>query len=505
MTKVASGIIVLDGLPNIEERIGKLTARVNESKDDIPFVLLDCHDESIRKIDRALMETGETLTLLSNSEVLTQPGKGSGRFVADLADGPTKRALKGTSPLRSLLVVGSGMLNHAQLALVDDEGKTHARADLTVLTPDGAGRTVTLVSLQGLRGYDKALPALSAYLRGPAPEKDHGIADLADMLFPEHESYDPKPETAIAPDEIAYDAANDIIRTHLAVARRNEVGIIADHDSEFLHDYRVALRKIRSVISLFRGSYGDAQTADLKRRFSDLMAPTGRLRDLDVYLLGRDAFYDLLPESLHDGLRLMFDIFTRERRREHRKFVKLLQNPQYRIALAELEVLFAQGSGPEPGPEAAHPAQDYACGLIWHRYRKVCKIAARITEETPDEEVHELRINCKKLRYLIELFAPLFPRGRLKALLSPLRELQENLGLFNDYSVQQAALQDFLAHHPLKAQQDERAMATSIGALIAILHQRQAQERARVVKSFEAFDSPATRREFASLFRRKGA
>lgn len=48
-------------------------------------------------------------------------------------------------------------------------------------------------------------------------------------------------------------------------------------------------------------------------------------------------------------------------------------------------------------------------------------------------------------------------------------------------------------------------MATSIGALIATLRQRQLLERANVVSSFAQFDSPVIRREFAGLFRGKGA
>ncbi|MDS9469199.1 CHAD domain-containing protein [Paracoccus sp. MBLB3053] len=505
MKKAVNDVIILEGMPETDDRIGKLATKLSERRDAVPFALLDCHDESIQKSGQILIEAGQMLILHRRDETLTQPARREANFVADLADGPVKRALNGTSPLRSLLVVGSGTLSHSQIALIDDEGKTHARADLSHLRPAGEGRDVTLASLHGLRGYDKALASLADHLRGAEAQGSHLLGDLVGMLFPKHEPYDPKPETIIAPDQGAYDAANDIIRVYLSVARQNEAGIIADHDSEFLHDYRVALRKIRSVISLFRGVYEVEQTEKLKARFSELMAPTGRLRDLDVYLLGRDTYYDLLPETLHGGLALMFDIFKRERRQEHRKIARLLESPHYRAGMAELENLFPPGSGPARGLDADHPALDYACGLIWKRYRKVCKIAAAIDDETPDEEVHELRINCKKLRYLMELFAPLFPRGEMKAILTPLKELQENLGLFNDYSVQQGSLQYFLSHHPSKGERDERVMATSIGALIALLHQRQMQERARVVSSFAHFDSPAIRRQFLTLFRGKGA
>ncbi|MCX8955640.1 CHAD domain-containing protein, partial [Ruegeria sp. NA] len=77
------------------------------------------------------------------------------------------------------------------------------------------------------------------------------------------------------------EVAAKIIQTYLRVARQNEEGVIADIDTEFLHDYRVSLRKIRSVISLFKSVLSVAQTAELKRVFSDLMTRTVPLRDLD--------------------------------------------------------------------------------------------------------------------------------------------------------------------------------------------------------------------------------
>lgn len=300
LTAAATCTFLLEQLPETEWRIGKLSVRLREADEARPFTLLDFHDGAIRDSGQILIEAGFNL-MLHGKDAITQPARRSGNFVADLMAGPVKSALSDISRLRSLLVVGSGNLRHSQLALVDDEGKTRARADLIRLHPQGSGQKVTLATLHGLRGYDKAFLALSAYLQGASPARD--VAALAGMLFPEHEPYDPKPEVRILPDDLAYDAANEIIRIHLAVARRNEAGIIADHDSEFLHDYRVALRKIRSVISLFRGTYGEEQTADLKRRFSDLMDPTGQLRDLDVYLLERDAYFALLPETMHDGLR----------------------------------------------------------------------------------------------------------------------------------------------------------------------------------------------------------
>ena len=72
----------------------------------------------------------------------------------------------------------------------------------------------------------------------------------------------------------------------------------------------------------------------------------------------------------------------------------------------KLAALFADLKRLEPGPNADRGAYGYACALIWKRYRKVCKLARSITPDTPDEIVHDLRIDCKKLRYLMEFFRP---------------------------------------------------------------------------------------------------
>src|SRR5690606_30875457 len=104
---------------------------------------------------------------------------------------------------------------------------------------------------------------------------------LYDALFPALSNQANKAEVSLASDTTAIQATNRIIATQLQAACAAEAGIIADHDTEFLHDYRVHLRKIRSLLSLFKGVYDEALGNHLKTQFSALMAPTGKLRDLD--------------------------------------------------------------------------------------------------------------------------------------------------------------------------------------------------------------------------------
>lgn len=265
------------------------------AQDRRAFSIRDSFDQSLRLSHRLLLEDGERIELLSASGgAVTQRAAPEARFVAEFADGPVKEALSDLSPLRALLPVAAGNARSGRLALVDDEGKTRARALLRELEP-AEGEAVLLVTTQGLSGYDRALRDLIARIRA-CGGTSLSAGNLYRMIDPACIAYNPKPVIEVGRNETAFDAATDLIAGYLPVARANEAGIIADLDTEFLHDYRIALRKIRSVLSLFKGVYDPEQTMELKARFSALMAPTGQLRDLDVYLLDRQRFFDLVPD-----------------------------------------------------------------------------------------------------------------------------------------------------------------------------------------------------------------
>lgn len=500
-------VLILSGeLPDEDLGTGiePLHLEVRNIGDHTSFELLDTHVGSVRRADQLLLRSGKQLTmLLGAGQVMSQDASPKHRFVNELDDGPVKSALQHAPRLRSLLSAGSGTISHRDLSVTDDDDKTLARARLTTLFPEGDGQAITITDLQPLRGYGKAMDQLRAHLEAAADSAPNRSADLAAMLFPDQVRYDAKPDVAIAMDDTAGHTANRIIAAYLQVARQNEAGIIADHDTEFLHDYRVALRKVRSVLSLFKGAYSEERTAEFKRIASELMAPTGRLRDLDVYLLAQDDYFAMLPETLHEGLGLMFGMLRKERRKTHRRLSARLVSDEYDSTMRAFMAAFADPDGAGRGPEAGTGIGDFGSRLIWKRYRKVCRLARTITADTPDEQVHELRILCKKLRYLMEFFAPLYPAAAVKPILKPLKRLQDNLGLFNDYSVQQTFLQDFLDRHEPLGHKRDLALAQSIGALIAVLHERQKEERARIMTSFLKFDGAEIRSRFGALFHDK--
>lgn len=477
-----------------------LTFAVDDTASATSFRLLDTFDGQIASKGLLLGLTPEALVLLDGDTVIRQD-PAEPNYLARMPVGPVTESLAGVvSPLRTLMPLAQGSLTHGSLRVLDDYEKTHLRGEVWIL--EAEGRCVSLGTLRALRGYDKSLKRLANTFE--ARDALLSVFGACALLRGEDPRLIGKVRMRMTPDETAFGAANDIIATQLAVARRNEAGVIGDLDIEFLHDYRVALRRVRSVISLFKGVYAPDQTAALKMRFSAIMARTGALRDLDVYLQEQDRYMDLVPEAFRPGIAKLFASLAAGRDAAQAELAGDLRSDDYEREITALVRLFDKPKRLAKGPQADRNALDFARKLIWKRYRKVCAIAREIGELTPDDTVHELRIHCKKLRYLMEFFGPLFGAAEIKPLIKSLKRLQNNLGAFNDYSVQQEALQTMTADLSEMAGTDAVEIAASIGALIIVLHQKQLEERARVSASFAAFDAPGTQARFRALFRPEG-
>ncbi|OIQ31312.1 MAG: hypothetical protein BM562_08395 [Alphaproteobacteria bacterium MedPE-SWcel] len=469
-----------------------------------PFRILDSHDQKLRQTGRALLQSGDQLTLLEADHApRCQPAGRGGDFPSDLPDGPVRKLTQKLFPLRCFLSQATGHMQHSLLRVVGDEHKTRFQAEVARFQRCTDDAPVHVVTFSQPPGEERALASMRRALMA------HGAVDwtaerFATALALGAVSYVAKPETIFAEGDTAFDVAVQIIGNYIAVARANEAGIIADLDSEFLHDYRIALRKIRSVLSLFPGVFDSVETAELKATFAALMSPTGRLRDLDVYLMEQETYAILVPARLRAGLQVMFDAFAEERNGCHARLAQHLESPSYHRTMATLADQLSHPAGLLRGKNGGVKAEAYARKRLWKRYRKICRIAEHIHDDTPDAEIHELRIACKKLRYLLEFFAPLFPAKRTRRVIKRMKRLQDNLGAFNDYCVQLDALARFVATNAALEGPRRREATRSIGALSAALDQKRRVERARVLENLDHFNGAATRADLLALCRGKG-
>ncbi len=297
------------------------------------------------------------------------------------------------------------------------------------------------------------------------------------------------------------EASKRIHKTLLSAILNNEAGLRQDLDTEFLHDFRVGVRRTRAALTQIKDVYPPPIVEHFRREFAWLGQATGTNRDLDVYLLKMPEYRDSLPEHLGPHLEPLHEYLNRHQRLEHTRLVEQLDSERFTRLIQDWES-FLDETLPETDapPLAQEPILRTASSRIWKTYRKVLKQGRVNGSDAPPELLHRLRIDCKKLRYLLEFFRCLYDEREIGALIKALKRLQDNLGDFNDLEVQQDSLQRF-AHDMFQEGLATEETLMALGRLVDRLETRQAAERQRFQQEFAKFASKKNRARFRALFK----
>lgn len=207
--------------------------------------------------------------------------------------------------------------------------------------------------------------------------------------------------------------------------QRNAPGL-GGADVEFVHQARVALRRLRTALKLFAPALPAAWVAQASSDWRDLAGALGEARDWDVFL--SQTLPDLAFRFPDDpGLRRLDREGRRRARRARRAIAATLANPATDRLL--LGFTAAVHGLPDHGDTSL---REFARDALQVRARRARKLAVRHETLSPEER-HKLRIRFKDLRYALEFFAPLLPKGRVKAYHRDLVRLTELLGRINDH------------------------------------------------------------------------
>ncbi len=214
--------------------------------------------------------------------------------------------------------------------------------------------------------------------------------------------------------------------------QQNHLGAIASEDPEYIHQMRVATRRLRAALRLF-GPLLPAGFADpLLEPLRELMTVLGRARDLDVLLA---EIAEPVLQALPDEPRLaaLVGIITERGFDTRQVALRFLRSPRHgSIVLQTLATLHGQekvGAG-----ETANTALtliDFAESRLRRLRKKVLALAAAARIDNPSS-LHALRIGIKRLRYALEFFTPLASPKAMRRMLTQLASLQETLGQIND-------------------------------------------------------------------------
>jgi CHAD domain-containing protein len=439
-----------------------------------------------------------------------------GRIVADVTvDSPNPRAFYGDFPasefsrclapvleMRALMPIAEVTQHSMLLNLCNIDRKTVARLTIERIEIKGGRPPFMHCRPQPVRGYENQADEVAGILdeMGFATAQGSPVMVCLEQSGFEPGGYSSKIDVTLAPDLPAAAAVQHIMASLVATMQVNLPGVRGDIDSEFLHDFRVAVRRARSLLGQIKGALDAETTATLQQQLKAIGAMTGNVRDLDVYLLKKTAYRDLVPDFLKPGVVQLFQTLQRKRRHATDRMIKAMAGEDFAAAMQALERFVTSDASALPaGMAGSHPIGAIAMAAIYKRYRRVVKKGRRIDAATPNSQLHALRIDCKKLRYLLEFFASLFPENQIKGLIKQLKQLQENLGDFNDLSVQQHFLIEHLSTlRPQSAQ--VVVVSAAIGGLVARLYASHATVREQFMDVFARFDSPENRKQFKTLF-----
>jgi len=209
--------------------------------------------------------------------------------------------------------------------------------------------------------------------------------------------------------------------------RFNEIALLGGPDPEALHQARVALRRLRSALALFRPTVKGSDYEHVRSELRWFAGRFGEARNLDVLLAGK-----ILPAD--PALRHAIE---QERGLAYEQVQAALRSERGRQLMLRLALWIELGGWARKG-RASVPVQGLAARQLERQWRKVCRRGAELGSLDADSE-HQLRLDIKKLRYTAEFLTSLFPEkalaSRSRRFVSALKDLQERLGVANDARV----------------------------------------------------------------------
>jgi CHAD domain-containing protein len=251
---------------------------------------------------------------------------------------------------------------------------------------------------------------------------------------------------------------------------------------EPVHEMRVAVRRARSSIALFRPAVGcpavDAATVGLKA-LADRLAPA---RDWDVFVAETAA---AVAEVLPDDTSLRRLRAAAERRRRHA--YAALRDWLRSSAFRRLGIALAGLAGDQAWMAALEPAQQetqilgldaFASRALTRRLHRLATAGEEIEQLDPGA-LHAIRLRAKRLRYAAEVFAPIYPAKATRRFLRRLATMQDRLGRINDGTVANTLLAD------LGSAAGPRAHA--VGLVRGFLAARGGNARGRVARAWKRF------------------
>jgi len=274
----------------------------------------------------------------------------------------------------------------------------------------------------------------------------------------------------LTPEMTCHDAFKALVASGLAHFLANQYGMLNSDDPEYLHQMRVALRRLRSVFATFAPLFAEGAMAPRVAEIRRLSGALGRARDWDVFVT------ETLPPLMaryeeHRGIAavcLRAAHLRAQAGRAARRAVSSRRGQRFPLVMgAWLAEDWFGGLDAAQRASLLRPVASFAREVLDADYARMLKRGRHFNRLTPPK-LHRLRIAAKKLRYAIEFFAPLYDQRRVRRFRDTLAHLQDALGSFNDAVTTAQLVEE--ARHGLTSASAREARGILLGWSVGIQH-----------------------------------
>jgi CHAD domain-containing protein len=364
----------------------------------------------------------------------------------------------------------------------DDQGKLTCTLRITRRRRAGNDDLPDLIELIPQRGYARESAALLA--RPSAGIELHALE--IDDYYAIDEAAALRAAMHVQPDDDAGPAVASILIREWVRMRDALPFATMVLEVEAVHDFRVALRRTRSLARAFFDQLGDTASPAPYRALVALARATSELRDIDVL---RDDLGAARWPDVPEASAAVTTFIARARARSAEILRASLQTPSHlRLRRAWLAALVRRRQLPSRRRQPLKRTVDRA---VRHAFARIRRDTARFAAERDVDSMHELRKHFKRLRYIIEPFTALYPGAPADELRDEIKALQDRLGRLCD----RAAAARLLAQWRAGSQRD-----AALGRELKCLHAQLARiELAEIAPLIARFDRQIRPRLLAEL------
>lgn len=268
-----------------------------------------------------------------------------------------------------------------------------------------------------------------------------------------------KTRLVVQPDSTVGGALTEILRHNFQSLTQWEDAARSWDDIEGVHQMRVSSRRMRAALSSFRAVIPKEVSLHWSQELGWVASQLGRARDLDVFIdEGLGSVSGQLPLAGEENLLALAE---RHRAEAYEGVREMLDSDRYAALKRDFPEWFEKSAWREAGLTDTQ-RNNLDKGITRYSRRMLDRLERRVLEAGSDvdkhnpEQMHRLRIECKRLRYAAEFFVSITPN--LDDFIGQMKGLQDLLGVLNDVSVTSALLDAVL-----EGQSDSRAIRYSGG------------------------------------------